>query len=488
MASDMGTQHVSTFFTLLSSLATDQATAWIDQIIKDNELMKTHIEEQKHGSDAFIRQLSRLDSELQAAVQKSENAVTEMNKAKTEVQGLQDQITAAQKEIANKDVEIQQKSSTIVDLKATLETRAGEVQARDNTIKEHQEQKAKDDDVISKLRGDLESTRAELTQTASDLQEIRDLSYQMNTKSKDDIINELDRVYNKAKMLSMKYFGDDLPEDMLIDTARFEEARQRFDPIPMPASNSTPAKKARIAACMAALGSRMAERIFVPFYIIPNGKLERPRDDIDDIVTMLSNLSTNDPKRELHIRSILLAISPEQQMKVAYARAAEIACEVVDELGILLRPEQHESFENDLHGLCRLAVESWSSLRSLKEKIEPFNTTTEYTEQDWTPAELNLGTLQLANGKQNGDNHANGLTIKSSMHSLKSSKTLAFVWPGFALGSDLLKHGSMLLESQVKAAEEEQPSKRRERALRRASGMGGKRALARKKAIQWSSD
>ncbi len=83
---------------------------------------------------------------------------------------------------------------------------------------------------------------------------------------------------------------------------------------------------------------------------------------------MLSNLSHTDPKRERHLRSILLAISPEEQRRIAYERADDIADEVFYLLGELVREDQQEPFEHDIKKLCRLAVDSWETPAAAQRK------------------------------------------------------------------------------------------------------------------------
>lgn len=279
-------------------------------------------------------------------------------------------------------------------------------------------------------------------------------------------MTEIDKIYGYAKSVAINYCNEDLPEGILLNVPLFDEIRKIVRPIPFPPSNSVPAKKARIAAFLSLLGSRLADQIFLPFYMSPP-EYQEASNGIDSITLMLSDLSLTDPKRELHLRSILLASSPGVQRRIAYERAEDIANEVFEILGILLRPESQDQFQHDIKKLCRLAVESWDTLRPLREKVEPFTETQEDSEKYWLPAELDITSYpkkQQANGKQNG------LGSKPSLHSLRASKKITLVWPGFSYGADVLKQGFMLLDSQVRLAEEETQSLRRDRrAMQRAS-------------------
>lgn len=294
----------------------------------------------------------------------------------------------------------------------------------------------------------------------------------------------IDKIYGYAKTIAFKYYSEDLPEEVITNGPLFEEIRKYVKPIPFPASNSYGAKRARIAAFLARLGSRLADRIFLPFYT-SLGEDQEQQDGIDTIAFMLSDLSIIDPKRELHLRSVLLAIAPEEQKKIAYDRAEEIANDIYNTLGILLNPERQPEFHHDIKRLCHLAVENWNILRPLREKVEPFTETQEDSEKYWLPAELDGGSQ---NKKPQTNGKPNGLGSKPSLHSLKSANKVVLVWPGFSYGADVLKQGFMLLDSQVRQADEETQSlKRNVRAMTRAansSPMQQRRPVVRKSKLQ----
>ncbi|KAK5636470.1 hypothetical protein RRF57_012182 [Xylaria bambusicola] len=205
--------------------------------------------------------------------------------------------------------------------------------------------------------------------------------------------------------------------------------------------------------------------IFLPYYTRPDDEDDNPKYGNDAITILLSDLSQSDPKRELHLRSVLLATSPGEQKQIARERADIIAMELYHMMGVLLSGEQQTKFGEELRKFCHEAVESWDMLRSIRVKVEPFMQTEEDTEKYWLPVELDTGS-QVVAAKQ-----ANGLAPKPSLRSLKSAKKVTFVWPGFSYGSEMLKQGLMLLDSQVRSADEESASphlKRKERAMQRA--------------------
>ena len=219
---------------------------------------------------------------------------------------------------------------------------------------------------------------------------------------------------------------------MFSNTFIFDEIRRLVQPIPFPVSNSPAAKKARIAAFLSSLGSRLAYMIFVPYYTQPDDGDDNKKRRNDAITILLSDLSLSDPKRELHLRSVLLATSPGEQKNIAHERAEIIVMELYHNMGVLLSGEQQRKFAEALRRFCYEAIESWDLLRSIRVKVEPF------------------------------------IKTEPALRSLKSAKKVTAVWPGFCYGSEVLKQGFMLLDSQVRSADEESASSHSRRTWRAA--------------------
>ncbi|KAI0547871.1 hypothetical protein F4679DRAFT_344266 [Xylaria curta] len=480
---DMATPQVNipdvvNFLSLLSTLVADPSTTWVKEVLKENEEMKAAVKQKEAEFNGFIQAIAKVSQDFNIEVEKSKQAIAQSDEAKAKAGELATEVEDAKKTIAERDQKLQEDATTITDLQGNVENLDKEVKARDEIIKKQEEQQANDGARIKELEGSLQTTQSELDVKTNQLNELRDLSCEVVEGTKDFVLNEINRIYGYAKGLAVMYFGEDLPEDILANTALIDETRKLVKPIPFPNSNSVAAKKARIAAFLASLGSRLADLIFLPYYREPDEDEEQ--EGLDAITVLLSNLSHKDPKRELHLRSVLLAISPGEQKRIACERADMIANDVFNILGILLSEDQQPKFDYDVRKLCRLAVESWDTLRPLKEKVEPFTQTDEETEKYWLPAELDGGsqTKKQVNGKPNG------LGSKPSLHSLKSANKVILVWPGFSYGSEVLKQGFMLLDSQVKSADEEAlPLKRERRAMQRAatsSPVHGRRSVARK--------
>ncbi|KAK5631519.1 hypothetical protein RRF57_007233 [Xylaria bambusicola] len=453
---EMGTQEIIDFFRLLSTLANDASATCVEKALKENK-------ELKGDKDSLVRALTDLQAKLDAQVKKSDIAVAQSGEAKATADALKSEIDGAKQTIVAKDKMLEDDASAITGLQSKVAALENDVKTREEEIKKHMEQQAKDAGRITKLTTEFGAKKSELEMISNQLKELQDLSCKVIDGSKDFALSEIDKIYGYAKGIGLKYLQGDLSDDILTDTAYFEGIRRGFG-LPLHPSNSIPAKKVRIAVFLASLGTMLADEIFIPFYFSTNDQ-DAP-EGTDTMTTTLSYLSQVDPKRELHLRSVLLAIDPDEQVKVANNRAMGIAWEI-HYLRYLVTEDQRENFYQDVIQLCRLAVESWNTLRHLKEKVESFTGAEDDTETFWLPAELD-STSQAK--KPQASSKPNGLVSKSSRNSLKSAKGIKLVWPGFYYGNEVLKQGFILLDSQVAGASEEAaPLRRNLRAMQRAS-------------------
>ncbi|KAI0198399.1 hypothetical protein F4808DRAFT_261781 [Astrocystis sublimbata] len=463
----VGIPEVANFLNLLGTLMSDPSTTWIDRVLKDNEAMKAAVTQKEIENNGFIQAIAKVSQDLSVEIEKSKLAIAQSDEAKAKASELATEMEQATKTLAEKEQKLQEDASTITSLQGSLESLGKEVSTRDEVIKKQEEQQANHAARIKELEGSLATTQSELDTITAQLSELRSFSCEMADGSKHFVLNEINRIYNFAKGLAERYFREDLSDAVLSNASLFEETRKFVRPIPFPNTNSANAKKVRIAAFLARLGSRLADLIFLPYYMEPDEE-EEQQQGLDAITVLLSNLSHSDATREMQLRSMLLAISPKEQKKIAYDRADMIADEISDYLGVLLSEEQQPKFEDDVRKLCKMAVVSWETLRPLKQKVEPFTQTDEDTEKYWLPAELEVDSSNQSKKQANGK--TKGLGSKPSLHSLRSANKVILVWPGFSYGSEVLKQGFMLLDSQVKAADEEvQPLKRNQRAMQRAT-------------------
>lgn len=190
MACEAGVQavanrDVANFLEVLRALANNPSTTRIDQVFKDNEKMKADVKEKENDNDSLLRSMTKLQTKLDTAVAKSEDATSQSAEAKAIADKLTTEIEEAKKTIANKEKKLQEEAGTITTLKGNIETLNKEAKTRDDVIKKHEGKQATDGARIKELEGSLAKTKDELRAKLGELKELQDLSVRVVDGTKD---------------------------------------------------------------------------------------------------------------------------------------------------------------------------------------------------------------------------------------------------------------------------------------------------------------
>lgn len=161
--------------------------------------------------------------------------------------------------------------------------------------------------------------------------------------------------FPEAYKLVLLYFGDDLPDRICHEANAWDALRKHEavsgSRIPLPSSNSPPAKQMRIAAVLAVLGHHLAEQIFQPLYVL---------DDGDELGDVLSELASDEPRRETFLRSVLLAVRTDrEQQECRNKRIAEVFKATISTVQPLIADGKQENFRRALRDLCSRFCDVW---------------------------------------------------------------------------------------------------------------------------------
>ncbi|KAI1826537.1 hypothetical protein F4861DRAFT_62876 [Xylaria intraflava] len=460
-------QEVADFLKLVNTLAASQSTLWINNVLKENAEVKAASEQKRGDNDSLLRAIADLTFSRDKEIENAKRAKAESDEAKAKTDKLLAEVESSKSTLADKDKALLEANKKIADLEKASEALHADVKARDDTIKKQQEQLSGDSARIKDLEGQLGNREDELKTTTGQLRELKDLSCEMIDMPQDVALAKVNKVYDRAKAIAFRYFGADLSAETLRRIEAIQNSGRSRAAIPLFPSNAPHAKRARVALFMYALGCRLSDQIFVPFYLSSDDSAST-KAGINPISLLLSKLPAVDQRRTLQLRSLLPAIAPEEQRIVATSKADHISRTISKNLGGLLDIDQKDQFKTEVHELCRLAVTVWDTLRRSQTYIEPFAWTSEVTKDMWAQAELDASSPshQQINGNQSVKSSRSTISLKASADSLRSASEgdLIPVWPGFTYGSEgILKKGFRLLEWQVKdkGSDEDQPSLRR---------------------------
>ncbi|OAA53620.1 hypothetical protein SPI_09327 [Niveomyces insectorum RCEF 264] len=249
---------------------------------------------------------------------------------------------------------------------------------------------------LTQREAELESTKADLTTTEGRLQEIirekeglketlchlqTDLankssrlneldSYRIVLKEdpEDVYVKILDTIWTKLFDLVVAHFRQDLEDKVLHDPScwnnlRNTDALKGPTQIPLPQTNSQVAKAMRIASVLSVLSRTLHKHIFRPVYLI---------DDDSELTRLLHSVECDNPTKEEHMRSTLLATLPEMQRASAKVRVRQVVREVSWVVQHLLGALPFDAFCAGLSDVCVLACTEWQKIQRAKLKIEPY--------------------------------------------------------------------------------------------------------------------
>ncbi|KAH7625466.1 putative MEI5 protein [Sordaria sp. MPI-SDFR-AT-0083] len=344
---------------------------------------KTTLEADKTKNEAEIVSLKETVATLEAQFKAVDEALTttkaDFESLKTiqaektsEIERLRASLKAAEEEIASLKQTVAEKSAEIEALRTNLNTE----KARADTAE------ARSEDLQSRL----DETEDNLQTAEEKLDILASYQTKLHADSEDVYVDILDKIWTSIVTLVESTFRPSLPEPILSDPSCW--ANLRNSPylkhatqlqIPLPQSNSPAAKGMRISAVLAVLSRALHRHLFRPVYLLD--------DDDENLVKFLRVLEDENPARELHLRSTLLATMPERQIEQGARRVKTVVREVSWLVQHLLSALAFESFVSGLEQACKLACEQWMRIQLASMKIEPYFGPP-YDDFDWQVLDL----------------------------------------------------------------------------------------------------
>jgi hypothetical protein len=246
--------------------------------------------------------------------------------------------------------------------------------------------------------------------------------------------------------------------------------------IPLPATNSTPAKRMRAVAGLVVYAKALQEFVFQPTYLSVG----------NDMGPALSALLAVNPEQDAFVRAALLKALPDHQKKCRDGCAKRVVECVLAAVSGLVPADEHETFKSQLTQLTSGLCVKWQHVQRLQERVEPSFTLDAL--DGWKPLPA-LPILPAANNgvtvtpppRSGGKGHHPG-PQEMERALLTTADVVKVVWPAFvATGleqpadeedgpSDLVHHGYVLTRAEIQdAANEEMPRRVMRRTIREAN-------------------
>lgn len=260
---------------------------------------------------------------------------------------------------------------------------------------------------------------------------------------------QLRGLFEEACRLVYHFFGQlqlDTLETVEDDWKRFTEDRALIR-IPLPRSNSEPARQMRVAAVLRLIAEMACDYIFQPVYLTNDGM------EVAEIIDQLGSLEAQ------WVRSVLLNIDTKEQVVNGMKRAKIAAGKVIEIVGFLITsPADKQDLKSAVSEWYHKASKLWMSVQQLETKIEA-QLEVQVVGQGvlgWKAFQMpSLKDKQPAAGTQNGARRK-----PDDKDQLVMEDIVAEIWPQFLATVDdehsmLLVSGQVLLNSQIVTASQE---------------------------------
>ncbi|RYO91937.1 hypothetical protein DL764_008219 [Monosporascus ibericus] len=434
-------QNLKTLFGLMDALTSEPSYKAIRQVHGENDSLKQQIETQSQEIKVLTRTVGRLQQSLDSETETLKGTSAQLAKLENVKKTLTGERDAEKAKVAEKEKRLQENAKAVSELQEKLKVSANSINNLKEIVKKKDNQQNEKSSLLSKVSTELEGKKAEMTTMSEKLKALSQYSCAMTTASDEVISKELGRVFTTVQNLAETFFSQSLHKDILGDDNLWKDIQEQIRWLPLPASNSSEAKQMRIAACIAALGSRFVRLIFVPVY---------QQSDTGELSGLLSSLAAADAPRETYLRSVLLDVLPDEQTSIRKQRTIEIVSAVCTGIGRLLEDQKKAAFRDSVERACKVADECWQKIRRLKMKVDPFMPLSEsiedgaeqFTDEFWLPVPLPSGLptdkSPESSGKPSG---TNGAPNGHELPAIELSDVKSFIWPAFMIGERIQTRG-----------------------------------------------
>ncbi|KAK7747395.1 hypothetical protein SLS53_001649 [Cytospora paraplurivora] len=401
----------------------------------------TELQNEKRGVDSL---LSEKTEELEELKEQELKVAKELKERQEEVIDLSNRLQKSREETSEAIETSKNKNDEVMKLRGAVKE---EQKARD----EYQEE-------AKKTQAELIETKKKLEVTSLELASLKDLALPLKTAVGESISikGKLDTIFSDVYRLAGRFFSELKIADDAFQGISWENLTKddRLAGIPLPPSNTPPARYMRRAAVIRLIALAAVRHLFQPVYLTEEG---------GELGEVLDEIHVLDPRRAHWVRSILLKIDTNEQSKNGKRRAEAVVKEVLLYVGALLvssdgsQAKVHE-FRDVLYRWCERTLNVWMELQLLEPKFTALfiDDTKSLRSEDWTRLP-DSPTLLTQGG---APTHGAGPKTEPK-GGLFSNEIVAKLWPAFLVSrakdgvTRRFKSGYVLVEPQVATARKE---------------------------------
>ncbi|CAH0047836.1 unnamed protein product [Clonostachys solani] len=437
---------INEFTSLLIQTASHGGFRHLQGLWKDNQDLQQKYDE-KHGAyKVNLKQLNASEAELES----TKDALNSLKAEKAASDGKLQEMKDDRDKFRQKSHEASEKQNSLLIKSNKLQK---QIEALDKGLEEAKGEIEKG----TKLQGLLRREEFEKQNVQDELDRLTSFSAIMDEYDevkRDTFHAELERIFNLAYGLAARFlFQDiDMTDVTSNDWSRMREAVLYSSSLPLPMSNTVPAKHMRFAVGLSVLAYALTKHVFQPIYI---------SEDQDEAARLLTKIENRD--QEVHVRSVLLQI---QDKKCGQSRAKKAAQEVLKSIRPLVPPLLFGECERETEKVCIDALDVWSSVQHLTELvIANFKPTMTPTEEGLNLPESPSKTQAAREASRKGDGLNKGGPSKTKSPGIQnqtraspdspapsSEEAVYHIWPEFSTSEETIYPSQFLTWVQVRPA------------------------------------
>ncbi|CAG9983940.1 unnamed protein product [Clonostachys byssicola] len=438
---------IDEFTSLLIQTASHGGFRYLQGLWKDNQDLQQRYDE-KHGAyKVNLKQLNASEAELES----TKDALNSLKAEKVATDGKLQEIKDDRDKFRQKSHEASEKQNSLL-------IKNNKLQKHIEALEKGLEDAKGEIEKGLKLQGLLRKEQFEKQNVQDELDRLTSFSAIMDEyddAKRDKFHTELERIFNLAYDLAAKFLFQDIDMSNVTsnDWSRMRESVLYSSSLPLPMSNTVPAKHMRFAVGLSVLAYWLTKHVFQPIYI---------SEDQDEAARLLTKIENQD--QEVHVRSVLLQI---QDKGCGQTRASKAAQEVLKSIRPLIPPPLFAECEREIEKVCSEALDVWGSVQHLTELVVAnFKPTMAPTEEGLSLPESPSKTQATREGSNKGDGPNKGGTSKpksggiqnqaraspDSAAPFSSEEAVYHIWPEFSTSEETIYPSQFLTWVQVRPA------------------------------------
>ncbi|KAF2103310.1 hypothetical protein NA57DRAFT_72286 [Rhizodiscina lignyota] len=330
------------------------------------ERLQGELEEKETQLDVHLKSVGKLVNEKASLELSLEERDETVNKAEKKADSLQKRVQQLEEAIHKQNDILTKFKAKTIDQEKELKAREEQVKQLGRKLREEQDRATQFEEGLKLLNTQHAATAEKHETTERRLAEIE--TYMRRLRHEEpkvlDRVNRMNALWANTFNLVATYFKENLPNDCLKKASAWELLQ---DPdifnhrVPLPRTNSAPAKQMRIAVILAIIARLLDKHIFY---------LTHELEEHSGIRTTLLQIAVDHSAKESFVRSVLLSLSPEDE-EATTERINTFREQVMAYVEELLGTSAAATFNSELEKIARSAYETWDAVRTTTERYEP---------------------------------------------------------------------------------------------------------------------